>query len=70
MKRILIIALILGTTLQAVQINPPGSAAATGAKTATDSNWQNWAFAGTMILTAAAGVFAASVASGTTAQGH
>jgi len=70
MKRVLFSALLFGATLQAMQLNPsqPGSAASSGTQAATNSQWQNWTFAATMLATAVAGVIAASAATGNTAH--
>jgi hypothetical protein len=54
-------ALLSGGTLQA---QATGNAAVATAKTAKSNNWQNWAFAGSALLTAAGAVFVVSMHNG------
>lgn len=60
-------ALLSGTALQA---QATGGGAANSSSTAQGNNWQNWAFAGSAIVTAAIGVFVVTMNNGQSSQSH
>lgn len=60
-------ALLSGTALQA---QATGGGAASSTTTAKGNNWQNWAFAGSAIVTAAIGVFVVTMNNGQSSQSH
>jgi hypothetical protein len=57
----LLIALLLGRVLFAQE---SGEAAVQTAKTAISNQWQNWVFAGSLLLTAATGILVVSLHTG------
>lgn len=59
-------ALLSGSALQA----QTGGGAASSSTTAKGNNWQNWAFAGSAIVTAAIGVFVVTMNNGQSSQSH
>lgn len=64
-KKFLWIALFSGLSLSAQET---GEAAVNSASIASSNNWQNWAFAGTAIVTASVGVFLVTLDSGANAH--
>ncbi len=59
-------ALLSGSALHA----QTGGGAASSSTTAKGNNWQNWAFAGSAIVTAAIGVFVVTMNNGQSSQSH
>ncbi|MBM3184178.1 MAG: hypothetical protein FJZ64_02605 [Chlamydiae bacterium] len=76
MSRILFLFLLSAIRLSAQQetgeeaatAQETGEAAAIAAETTKESNWQNWVFAGSALVTATIGVVIISVSSGTTSH--
>ena len=58
---VIFVALLINTNLNAQNT---GDAAVEPVKTATANNWQNWAFAGSALLTAAGAIFVVSINNG------
>lgn len=69
MKKVLTMLALIQTTLP-LQAQNMGEAAAASSEYATNSNWQNWAFAGSAIATITAGVIAISVGTGEGSTSH
>lgn len=62
MKKFILAALIALT--MNVQAQTTGEPAVQTVKTAKANNWQNWTFAGSMLLTAAGAIFVVSMHNG------
>lgn len=67
MKKISLLIIFILSTTATLSAQETGTAAASSAETAS-SNWQNWVFAGSALVTAAAGVVIIAMSSGSTSH--
>lgn len=67
MKRVLFIFSLI-VTMSELYAQETGAAAASSAEATQNSNWQNWVFAGSALVTATVGVVIISLNSGTTSH--